>query len=134
MSGSNDLAEIRFTNPILIDIFSHYASNSDMAAFVSQSGEIDMRFRLNGCEDPPKTCEQVLSLFYALLESNPESPAGRVFMAHQTAVLRETVYRLTQVIDGFSSVHITFFTSAPDGSSAPVRRVEYTITRKKTVQ
>jgi hypothetical protein len=126
MAEQNGCAELRFTNPILIDIFSHYAENSEMAAFISPSGEIDMRFRLNDPTEPPKTCEQVLSLFYALLESNPESPAGRVFMRSQREILRETVYRLMQVIDGFGSVKVSLSTGQG--------HTEFTITRTKTVQ
>ena len=41
-----------------MDIFSRYASNSDMAEFVDENGSVYMRFRMvNGVLEPPKNCE-----------------------------------------------------------------------------
>ena len=62
--------------------------------------------------EAPNGCEQVLSLLYALLESNPGLPMGRIYCEHQCEILRETVYRLFMVIDGFSSVKLTVTNSS----------------------
>ncbi len=62
MADMNSYAEISFTNPIFIDIFSRYADNSVMAELVSESGEIVLKFRMNSPADPPTCCEHVLSL------------------------------------------------------------------------
>ena len=44
MAEVKNYAEIRFTNPIFIDIFSKFADNSVMAGIVSENGEIELRF------------------------------------------------------------------------------------------
>ena len=124
MSDSR-MAEMRFINPILIDIFSHYADNSAMAGFVGEDGAISLRFRTEEEFEAPKGCEQVLSLLYALLESNPGLPMGRIYCEHQCEILRETVYRLFMVIDGFSSVKLT----VTDSSGV----TETTLTQTKSV-
>lgn len=119
------MAEMRFINPILIDIFSHYADNSTMAGFVGEDGTISLKFRTEEEFEAPKGCEQVLSLLYALLESNPGLPMGRIYCEHQCEILRETVYRLFMVIDGFSSVKLT----VTNGSGV----TETTLTHTKSV-
>ena len=124
-------AEMSFSNPILIDIFSHYADNSTMAGFVGTDGVIRLRFRTADEFEPPKGCEQVLSLLYALLESNPDTPMGRIYVQHQREILRETVYRLFMVLDGFSSVRMSQISEDP--VSGLTNRTEFTLSQTKTV-
>lgn len=125
-------AEMSFSNPILIDIFSHYADNSTMAGFVGEDGMIRLRFRTAEDFEAPKGCEQILSLLYALLESNPELPMGRIYAEHQREILRETIYRLFMVLDGFNNVKLSVTVKAPDSDNST--RTEYTLTRTKTIE
>lgn len=127
MDKLENYAEIVFTNPVIIDIFSRYTTNSVLASFVNRDGSIRMRFRVAPPVEPPKSCEQVLSLMYALFESNPSSKLGEIFLKNQTAILRETVYRLSQVLDGFSDVKLSIHTKAPDSDLCT--HTECTITR-----
>jgi hypothetical protein len=136
MAELENYAELKFTNAVLIDIFSRYASNSDMAEFVAADGSIDMKFRmLNGVMETPKCCEQVLSLMYALFECNPQSAVGRIYHDHQTDILRETVYRLAMVLDSFSDVKLTIHSTAEDKND-PEKMIsthtEFTLKKSKT--
>ena len=107
MDGLKNYAEIRFTNAVLIDIFSRYADNSAMAEMVAPDGTVHIRFRVNPPVDPPRDTEQLLSLLFALLESNGESAMGRVYMNHQRDILREVIYRLSHVITSLRAVRGT---------------------------
>ena len=102
-----------------------------MAGFVGTDGVIRLRFRTADEFEPPKGCEQVLSLLYALLESNPDTPMGRIYVQHQREILRETVYRLFMVLDGFSSVRMSQISEDP--VSGLTNRTEFTLSQTKTV-
>lgn len=117
MAESFNYAEIRFTNPILIDIFSRYADNSVMAELISESGEFVLKFKAYVESEPPKCCEHVLSLFFALIESNPQSQIGRIYMENKVSILSETIFRLAQVLDGFSYVKLAAESMVPDKNS-----------------
>ena len=133
MAELRNYAEIRFINAVLIDIFSHYADNSAMAEIVAPDGTVHMKFRVKPPVDPPRDTEQLLSLIFALLESNGESPMGKVYIEHQREILRETIYRLSHVIDSFSDVKMSVYTSVPsaDGSGREVEsHTEFTLTRR----
>ncbi|MBP5432942.1 hypothetical protein [Ruminococcus sp.] len=109
---------LKFTNAVFIEIFGRYASNSEMAEFVAEDGSVSMTFRMvNGVLEAPTTCEQCLSLMYVLFETNPDSAVGRVYKAHQREILRETLYRLTQVLDGFSDIRMTIHAEKRDDKS-----------------
>ena len=126
MAENKDYCEIHFTNAIIIDIFSRYASNSAMAEIVAEDGSINLRFRMaNGTLEAPDTCERVLSLIYALFECNPDSTIGSIYVENQKGILRETVYRLSDVLDSFSDVKLTIHTFCVD-SNDPNREIEST--------
>lgn len=125
MDKLKNFAEISFTNPILLDIFGHYMKNSVLASFVSESGAVNLKFRVNPPVDPPKNREQVLSLLFALLESNPESAAGQAYNEHMKEILRETLYRLAFVLDGFGDVKMFIHTS----ENGIEQHTEFTLTR-----
>lgn len=125
MAEVENYAEIRFTNPIFIDIFSKFADNSVMAGIVSENGEIELRF--DNTDVPigkPSCCEHILSILYALMESNPQTDIGRIYMENQTAILRETVSRLAQLLSGFSMVKLSVFTAE--------KRTDFTLSQTRT--
>ena len=128
----------KFTNAVFIEIFGRYASNSEMAEFIAEDGSVTMKFKMiNGVLDAPKTTEQFISLMYIMFETNPHSPAGRIFMANQREILCETVFRLQQVIDGFSDIHMTIHSELPDKDEpekSNVTHTEYSLTRTKSVE
>ena len=107
MDKLKNYAQIRFTNAVLIDIFSHYADNSAMAEFVSADGSVDIRFRVEPPLDPPKNAEQVLSLMFAL----------------------------SHVLESFSDIKMSINTSVPVAGD-PGKEIEshtaFTLTRSKT--
>ncbi len=128
MDKLKNYAEISFTNPILLDIFGHYMTNSVLASFVSESGIVSLKFRVNPPVDPPKSCEQVLSLLYALLESNPESAAGQAYNEHMKDILRETLYRLAFVLDGFGDVKMSIHTF----ENGITKHTEFTLSKSRS--
>lgn len=133
MKALKNYAEISFSNPILIDIFSHYMKNSVLASFVSDSGKISLTFKVNPPVETPKNCEQVLGLLYALLESNGDTAAGQAYNEHMTDILRETLYRLTLVLDGFTDVRMSIHTTeGADGAEDKeiTRHTEFTLSRR----
>ena len=135
MSGLKNYAEITFVNPVLLDIFQHYAENSVLASFVSENGEVNMKFQLNDSRDEaPKSCEQVLSLLFALFESNPESPIGRIYVQYRTEILRETVLRLSHVLDGFGTVKLSMHRSVvtPGENGIVTKHTEFVLNRSKS--
>lgn len=135
MEKLKNYAELTFCNPILLDVFGHYMENSVLATFVSQTGEINLKFRLNPPVEPPKNCEQVLSLLFALLESNPQSIAGQAYASQKLDILRETVFRLSQVLDGFGNVKLTLHTtekSRENPCSEVTKHTVFTLNRTKS--
>ena len=138
MAELENYAELKFTNAVLIDIFSRYASNSEMAEFVAEDGSIDMKFKMiNGVMETPKCCEQVLSLMYALFECNPQSTIGRIYAAHKVDILRETVYRLTMLLDGFSDIKLTIHSTVQDKNDQTQKistHTEFTLEKSRTTE
>lgn len=133
--GSKNYAEIHMTNAVLIDIFSRYADNSAMAEFVDKNGSINMRFGLNTPAEPPTCCEHVLSLLFALFESNPDTTIGKIYMENQKEILRETIYRLAQVMDSFSDIKLSMHVTKPDENNPGAevtQHTEFTISKTKT--
>ena len=138
MAELENYAELKFTNAVLIDIFSRYASNSEMAEFVADDGSIDMKFKMiNGVMETPKCCEQVVSLMYALFECNPQSTIGRIYAAHKVDILRETVYRLAMLLDGFSDIRLTIHSTAQDKND-PTQKIsthtEFTLAKSSSTE
>ncbi len=124
MAVQKGYCEIQFTNAVIIDIFSRYATNSEMAEFVADDGFIKMRFRMeNGDIEAPENCEQTLGLMFALFESNPQSTIGRIYTENQQAILREIVYTLSKVLDSFSDVTLTIHRFKSD-SSDPSKEID----------
>ena len=138
MAELENYAELKFTNAVLIDIFSRYASNSEMAEFVAEDGSIDMKFKMiNGVMETPKCCEQVLSLMYALFECNPQSTIGRIYAAHKVDILRETVYRLAMLLDGFSDIKLTIHSTVQDKNDQTQKistHTEFTLEKSRTTE
>ena len=96
-----------------------------MAGIVSENGEIELRF--DNTDVPigkPSCCEHILSILYALMESNPQTDIGRIYMENQTAILRETVSRLAQLLSGFSMVKLSVFTAE--------KRTDFTLSQTRT--
>ena len=127
MEEMKNYAEMEFINPIVIDIFSHFADNSVMAGVVSENGTLRMRFKVSPDIVPPTSSEQILSLMFALFESNPDTPMGKCYMENQTAILRETIYRLGQVMDGFRDVRMTINVTDPETGSN--KRTQFALTK-----
>ena len=138
MDENRNYLIFKFTNAVFIEIFGRYAENSELAEFIAEDGSVTMEFRMvNGVLNTPKTTEQFLSLMYVLFETNPESPAGRVYMAHQLDILRETVYRLNNVLCGFSDIHMTIHFELPDKDdpdNPKVTHTEFTLTRTQVTE
>lgn len=137
MEKLRNYAELKFSNPILLDVLGHYLPNSLLASFVSETGMLELKFRINPPVDSPKNCEQVLSLIFALLESNTESPVGRAYAEKRTDILKETVLRLSQILDGFGSVKINVHTveKSPVPPYGEVEKLTaFTLNRTKTTQ
>lgn len=119
-------------NAVLIEIFSRYAENYVLAEFIAPDGTINLKFRMNSPVEPPTCCEHILSLLFALFESNPDTSVGRIYMSNQKEILRETVYRLAQVMDSFSDVRLSMHIVKKDEENPGkdiTQHTEFTITR-----
>lgn len=126
---------MHMTNAALIDIFSKYADNTVMTEFVSADGSIDLKFSINSPIEPPNCCEHILSLLFVLLENNPETPIGKIYMANQIEILRDTVSRLAQVIDSFSNIKLSVHIAKHDEKNPDTevfQHTEFKITRTKS--
>ena len=91
-----------------------------MAGFVGEDGVIRLRFRMTDSFEPPKGCEQVLSLLYALLESNPELPLGKVYAEHQREILLKVRRRQHQ-----ESLALALLVDAGDNGADHNQRNQY---------
>lgn len=135
MSELKNYAELTFSNPIILDVFGNYMDNSILASIVSENGDVSIKFKVNPPLEPPKNCEQIISLLFALLESNTESPLGQAYAAKRLEILREIVFRLSQVIDGFGSVKLILHTTekSPANPDTEVsKHTEFTLNREKS--
>ena len=120
-------AGFSFINPILTDIFSRYADNSVMAGIVSEDGRTELYFRTEFTAAVPSDAEQVLSLLFRLLEADVSQPLYAVYSAHREDILRDTVLRLSQTLNGFVDVKISLY------SSENSTRTDFTLKRERNV-
>ena len=135
MNELKNYAEMSFSNPILLDVFGRYMENSVLVSFVSQNGTLNLKFRVNPPVEPPKNCEQVLSLLFALLESDTDGSVGRAYASKRLEILRDTIFSLSHILDGFSSVRLTIHTTerSPENPDAEVtKHTEFTLNRTKS--
>ncbi|MCD7890558.1 MAG: hypothetical protein LUG26_01940 [Ruminococcus sp.] len=135
MSELKNYAEMSFSNPILLDVFGNHMENSVLASFVSANGTMTLKFKAEPPVEPPKNCEDVLGLLYSLLESNSETAVGKAFIAKENEIMRETILRISKVLDGFGNVKITLHTTeaSPENPDAEVQKhTEFTLNRTKS--
>lgn len=136
MEELKNYAELSFSNPILLDVFGSYMENSVLASFVTQTGMINLKFKVNPPVEPPKNCEQILSLLFALLESNSEvNMVGKAYSAKRLEIMRDTILRLSQILDGFVNVKLILHTTeqSPDNSESEItKHTEFTFDRAKS--
>ena len=104
MADMENYAKIEFTNSVLADIFGKYSDSDALSSIVGDNGTITVKLEANSDTETPQTCEQVLSLMYSLFEINPETPLGKIYMAHQKDILSETIYQLPDVIESFGNI------------------------------
>lgn len=134
MGELKNYAEFKFSNPILIDIFGHYMENSVLAAFVSESGEINLKLEIKTPVKAPKNCEDVLGILFMILEDNPTLPIGQAYTENKTDIMRETIFRLSQILDGFNNVKIVLHTtqaSEENPEDETSTHTEFTLNRTK---
>ena len=96
-------AEIRFENPALAGIL-----------HVSEFGKYDLKLDTVVPVESPKNAVDVLNMLFVLLEKNPDTPAGRVYMGNQTEILHRTMNSLSDVIDSFSDIEVVITTTSKD--------------------
>lgn len=96
-------AEIKFENDVLADIL-----------HVSEFGRYSLKLESAETLQPPKNSVDVLTMLFSLLEENPDTPAGRVYMGNQTEILHRTMCSLSEVIGAFISIEVTVVNTAQD--------------------
>ena len=108
MDKLTNYAQIRFTNAVLIDIFSHYADNAAMAEFVSADGSVD--------------------IFLDIFERLPDGNYGRV-----SESFTERVWSDEEITEMLDSAGLAVLARYDDYTDAPVtdqtERVVY-VTKK----
>lgn len=123
----DNYVEMTFTNPVLLDIFGKRMQNRVLASVVSEQGVLRLVFGADPSTRTPKNTEQVLSLIFALCEGDPQSPFGEAYAREKTEILRETILRLSEVMDGFGRVRVVLNTTEP------VPQVPGKVLKKRTV-
>lgn len=96
-------AEIKFENQAFAEIL-----------HVAEYGVYNLVFETDGELKSPKNTIDVLSMLFRLLEENPETPAGRVYMGNQTEILHRTMLNLPEVINSFRDIEVAVTTTTED--------------------
>lgn len=96
-------AEIKFENQAFAEIL-----------HVAEYGVYNLTLETDSTLESPKSTVDVLSMLFRLLEENPESPAGRVYMGNQTEILHRTMISLPEVIEGFRDISVAIITTTED--------------------
>ncbi|MCM1314995.1 MAG: hypothetical protein NC205_07895 [Prevotella sp.] len=96
-------AEIKFDNEVLADIL-----------HISDFGKYSLKFDTDEIIQPPRNSVDVLSMLFALLEKNPETPAGRVYTGNQAEILHRTMSNLSAVINAFGNIEVTIIITSED--------------------
>lgn len=96
-------AEIKFENQAFAEIL-----------HVAEYGVYNLTLETDSTLESPKSTVDVLSMLFRLLEENPESPAGRVYMGNQTEILHRTMISLPEVIEGFRDISVAIVTTTED--------------------
>lgn len=96
-------AEMKFENQVLAEIL-----------HIAEYGKYNLKLDTVEPAESPKNAEDVLSMLFALLEKNPDTPAGRVYMGNQTEILHRTMLNLSEVINGFGNIEVTITTTTED--------------------
>ncbi len=130
-------AELRFVNPLIIELFGKYTDNSTMAEIVGEDGYISLSLDVPSDTQPPKTADDLLGLLYRLLAANKETAMGRVNVQNETALLRESISDFRKISDGFSDAELTLTVTAPDKNdpaSETTTTTEFKTTRSTTTE
>ena len=53
-------------------------------------------------------------MVFSLLEQNPETPVGKVYMGNQTEILHRTMLNLSEVINSFRNIEVAVVTTTED--------------------
>ena len=99
----NNYVEIKFDNEILADIL-----------HISDFGKYSIKLDTIEPAQSPRNAVDVLSMLFSLLEKNPETPAGRVYMGNQAEILHRTMLNLSEVINSFGNIEVTVTTTNED--------------------
>ncbi|MCM1007297.1 MAG: hypothetical protein NC485_05065 [Ruminococcus flavefaciens] len=135
MEELKNYTEIHTTNAVLIDILSRYAENSALAEFVAEDGSINLKLNLTPPVDVPSDCEQAISFMFNVIEQNPDTTIGKIYLANQKDILRDVVCELSRLMDGFSNIKITIHTTLPDEKNPEAevsQHTEFTLSRSKS--
>lgn len=135
MDELRNYTEIHTTNAVLIDILSRYAENSALAEFVAEDGSINLKLSLTQPVDIPSDCEQAISFMFNVIEQNPDTTIGKIYLANQKDILRDVVCGLSKLMDGFSNMKITIHTTLPDEKNPEAevsKHTEFTLSRSKS--
>lgn len=130
-------AELRFVNPLIIELFVKYTDNSTMAEIVGDDGYISLSLDVPSDTQPPKTADDLLGLLYRLLAANKETAMGRVYVQNETALLRESISDFRKISDGFSDAELTLTVTSPDKNdpaSETTTTTEFKTTRSTTTE
>lgn len=135
MEELKNYTEIHTTNAVLIDILSRYAENSALAEFVAEDGSINLKLNLTTPVDVPSDCEQAISFMFNVIEQNPDTTIGKIYLANQKDILRDLVCELSRLMDGFSNIKITIHTTLPDEKNPEAevsQHTEFTLSKSKS--
>ena len=96
-------AEISFENHAFAEIL-----------HVAEYGKYNLKLESSDKIESPKSAVDVLSMVFSLLEQNPETPVGKVYMGNQTEILHRTMLNLSEVINSFRNIEVAVVTTTED--------------------
>ncbi len=134
MSELKNYAQLRFINPIFLDILSHNIKNSVLAKLVGADGVMELKLETDPATPIPKNCEDVLTLLFMLFEYDEETELGQAYAANKLDIMSETILRLSQILDGFGEVELILHTtqaSAEDPEAEVTRHTEFKLSRTR---
>ena len=135
MDELRNYTEIHTTNAVFIDILSRYAENSALAEFVAEDGSINLKLSLTPPVDIPSDCEQTISFMFTVIEQNPDTTIGKIYLANQKDILRDVVCELSKLMNGFSNMKIIIHTILPDENNPEAevsKHTEFTLSRSRS--
>lgn len=72
---------------------------------------------------------------FTVIEQNPDTTIGKIYLANQKDILRDVVCELSKLMNGFSNMKIIIHTILPDENNPEAevsKHTEFTLSRSRS--